>query len=234
MTENSIIPSLEKRVASLLEFNRRRELEAGQQRRTGKSGPTITISREYGCEAYQTAQRLLEMLEKKTGQNWLIIDKGLLEEIARDHNLSEGLLASLGEKNLYLDEMLATFSPNWKSEKDAFILLSQHIMALAEAGNVIIVGRASAFITRFLKNCTHFRLYAPARFKNNSVRWRYGLSEDGAETMIARQQKQRDRFIRDFTDRDPHDMGAYHLLFNNERNSPEKMAHTIVEYVFGS
>jgi len=234
MTENYLIPSIDMRIGSLLEFNRRNELEASQKSRTKKHQPTITLSREFGCEAYPTAEIMQQILEKRTGQAWLIIDKGLLEEVARDHNLSEEVLRNLGEKNLFLDEMLATFSSRWKSDKDTFRLLCRHITALAGAGNVIIVGRASTFITRTMKNCSHFRLYASAEFKNSSIRRRLDLTEEEAEKLIARMQKQRDRFIRDFIDRDPRDMSVYDLLFNNDRNSPEKIARTIVEYVLGS
>lgn len=234
MTEAVLIPTIEKRVASLLEYNRRRDLEANQKSRSRKPGPTITLSREYGCEAYPTAQLLQGMCEETTGHAWVIVDRVLLEEIARNNNLSDELLKHQGEKNLFLDEMLATFSPHWKSERDSFSLLSQHIMALAGTGNVIIVGQASAFIARALGTCFHFRLFASAEFKNRVVRKRLGVSEEEAEKLIAQRQKRRDRFIRDFVDRDPHDMGVYNLIFNNSLNSPSKMAHTIVEYVFGS
>jgi len=231
VTENILIPSIDKRISSLLEFNRRKDLESTRKSRTKKIGPTITISREFGCEAYPTAELLLEILVKKTGQGWVIIDKGLLEEIARDNNLSEEILKHLGEKNQFLDEMLATFSPRWKSDRDAFSLLSQHITALAGIGNVIIVGQTSAFITQPMKNCFHFRLFASAGFKNNSIRRRLGITEDEAEKLIARRQKQRDHFFVNFCDRDPYDMSLYNLLFNNDHNIPEKIANTIVEYV---
>lgn len=234
MPENLLIPSIDKRVGVLLELNRRKEQEETQKSQMRKPRITITLSRESGCEAYPTAECLQEMLEKKTGQSWVIVDKGLLEEVARYHNLSDEVLRNLGEKNRFLDEMLATFSPHWKRDKDVFQLLCQHITALAGVGNVIIVGRGSAFITQSMRNCKHFRLYASAKFKNNTIRRRLELTEEEAEKVIARVQKQRDRFIRDLIDRDPHDMSVYNLLFNNDRNSPEKIAHTIVEYVLES
>jgi len=233
MPENLFIPSIDKRIGSLLEFNRRKDLEADQKGQTKKPRPTITLSREVGCEAFPTAELLLEMLEKKTGQSWMIIDKRLLDEVARNNNLSQEVLKNLGEKNLFLDEMLATFSSHWKSDKDAFRLLCRHITALAGAGNVIIVGRASTFITQTMKNCSHFRIYASAEFKNNSIRRRLDLTEEEAEKLITRLQKQRDHFIRNFIDRDPHDMSVYNMLFNNDRNSADKIARTIMEYVLG-
>lgn len=58
MTESILTPSIEKRVASLLEINRRSELEASWKSRAERPGPIITLSREYGCEAYPTAELL--------------------------------------------------------------------------------------------------------------------------------------------------------------------------------
>jgi len=231
VTEDILIPSIDKRIGSLLEFNRRKELESARNSRTKKTGPTITLSSEYGCETYATAELLQKTLEEKTSQSWLIVDRSLLEEVARNNNLSQDTLKHLGEKNRFMDEMLATFSPSWKNDRDAFSLLSRHIMALAGVGNVIIVGQASAFITQPLKNCYHFRLFASHEFKNNLVKRQLGITRDEAEKLIARKQKERDHFVAEFTGCDPYDRSAYNLLFNNDRISPEKMAKTIVKYV---
>lgn len=234
MTEKVLIPTIEKNLSSLIEFQRRKEQEAAYQSNSKHSKPTITISREFGCEGYPMAERLKEILEKRTGEQWLLMEKKLLGEVARNHNLSENILQALGEKSRFLDEILATFSPRWKSEKDYFRLLCRHIVALATQGNVILMGRGSAFITRPMKNCSHFRLYASAEFKIHSVRHRLDVSANEAEKVIAREQKLRDHFIRDFLDRDAHDLSVYNLVFNNDLNSTDKCARTIVEYVLGS
>jgi cytidylate kinase len=49
---------------------------------------------------------------------------------------------------------------------------------------------------------------------------------------VEKRQKERDRFIRDFLARDAHDLSFYNLVFNNDKSSNEKIAQTIVEYVF--
>lgn len=234
MSEKELIPSIDMRLSALLEVNRRRELEREARGKAGKSGPTITISREFGCEAYPVAERLRELLEKKSGETWVVMDKALLEQVARNHNLSEDILQKLGEKNLFLDEMLATFSPHWKSDKDYFRLLCRHIISLASAGNVIIVGLGSVFITQSLKNCHHFRLYASQKHKIHSLVRRLNISSEEAEKLIVTKQRQRDTFIRDFLDRDAHDLSVYNLVFNNDKNSPEKIARTIMEYVLSA
>jgi cytidylate kinase len=232
MSDRRLIPSIEMRLGSLLEMSRRREMEKEAQRKSEKHGPTITISREFGCEAFPMAERLQELLEKKSGEKWLLMDKLLLEEVSRNHNLSEELLKKLGEKMSFLDEILATFSPRWKTEKDYNRLLCRQIISLANNGNVIIVGRGAAFITQQMEECHHFRLYAPSWFKNNSIAKRLGIPLEEAEEMVIRKQQQRDKFIRDFLNCDAHDLNVYNLAFNNEKNKPEKIAKTIMEYIY--
>lgn len=230
MPEKLLIPSVDMRLGSLLEFSRRGEREASTSHKH-KMRQTITISRDYGCEAYPMAERLQVLMEKKSGETWLIMDKALLDEVARDPSLSATVLNSLGEKSRFLDEILATFSSRWKSEKDHFRALCRHVLSLAEQGNVIIVGRGSSIVTQPLKNCFHFRLYASSGFKVRSLMRRAGIDAEEAEKIIARKQRQRDNFIRDFLDQDAHDLSFYHLVFNNDKNNADTIARTIAEYV---
>lgn len=229
MPDKLLVPSIEMRLGALLEFARRRDESYASR---GKVRPTITISREFGCEAYPMTDSLKEIMEKKTGESWAIMDKALLEEVAKNHQLSEDIVCNLGEKkSRILDELLATFSPRWKSEKDYFRLLSKHVFSLAEKGNSIIVGRGSAIVTQQLKNCYHFRMYASHEFKVASIARRLKISKDEAESVVEKNQKQRDAFISDYFNLDPRDLRFYHLVFNNDKNSPERIAQMIAEYV---
>lgn len=229
MSERLLVPSIEMRLGSLLEFNRRKdEIEASRS----KTRPTITISREFGCEAFPMTECLKGIMEKKTGRPWAVMDKALLEEVAKNHNLSDEIVRNLGEKkSRLLDEVLATFSSHWKSEKDYFRLLCKHVFSLAEQGNSIIVGRGSGIVTQPLKNCYHFRIYASHQFKVASIARRLNISNDEAEGVVEKNQKQRDAFIHDYFNLDPRDLRFYHLVFNNDKNSPERIAQIIAEYV---
>lgn len=229
MSERVLVPSIEMRLGSLLEFTRRKD-ESDASR--GKVRHTITISREFGCEAYPMTEFLKEIMEKKTGQPWAIMDKALLEEVAKHHQLSEEIVNRLGEKkSRILDEVLGTFSPHWKSDNDHFRLLCKHVFSLAEKGNSIIVGRGSAIVTQQLKNCYHFRMYASHAFKVASVARRLKITKDEADSVVEKSQKQRDAFIKDYFSLDPRDLRFYHLVFNNDKNSPERIAQMIAEYV---
>ncbi|MDD2271020.1 MAG: cytidylate kinase-like family protein [Desulfuromonadaceae bacterium] len=229
MSEKLLVPSIEMRLGALLELGRRQEESDAA---CDKPYPAITLSREFGCEAFPVTECLKEIMEKRSGQPWTIMDKALLEEVAKHHHLSEEIVRGLGEKkSRLLDEVLATFSPHWKSDKDHFRLLCKHVFSLAEKGNTIIVGRGGAIVTQQLKNCYHFRLFASHEFKVASIARRLNISKGEADSVVEKNQKQRNAFIRDYFNTDPCDLRFYHLAFNNNKNSPERIAQIIAEYV---
>lgn len=231
MPENLLIPSVDLRIGSLEEYNRRQKEKAAQQHAKPKPRPCITLSREFGCEGYLAAERLRELMMQKTGDEWVLIDKAVLEEVARRHNISEEILQTLGENNNILNEVLATFSPRWKSDQECFMLLSRHIVALAEQGNVIIVELGGAVITRHFEHSSHFRIYGSNAFKAATLSRSLNMEIEAAETLMHKQQKLRDRFTRDFLDQDGHDPALYDLLFNNDRIKPGDIAQTIADFV---
>lgn len=231
MPESRLIPAIESRLSAMLEMTRRQNSSKPQEK---PAKPTVTISREFGCEAYPVAEQLRQELEKQTKESWSLMDKALLEEVTRNHNLSEQVLHNLGDKNRFLDEFLSTFSSRWKSDRDYYRLLCRHIIALAEQGNVILMGRGAPIITNRMKNCYHFRMYASPAFKEASIAKRMGISTAEASELVERRQKERNAFIRDFLDRDPYDLSFYHLVFNNDRNSTEMTARTICSYLLSN
>lgn len=231
MPENLLIPSVDLRIGSLEEYNRRQKEKAALHHRKPKPRPCITISREFGCEGYPVAERLRELMMQKTGDVWVLIDKAVLEEVARHHNISEEILQTLGDNNQILNEILATFTPRWKSHHDYFKLLSRHVVALAEQGNVIISELGGAVITRHIEHSCHFRIYGSDAFKTATLAHRLQIEKEAAEKIMRRQQKARDHFTRDFLNQDDHDPALYDLLFNNDCSSPQRIAATIASYV---
>lgn len=231
MPENLLIPSVDLRIGSLEEYNRRQKEKAALQHRRPRPRPCLTISREFGCEGYQVAELLRELMMQKSGDEWVMIDKAVLEEVSRRHNISEEILQTLGENNRILSDVLATFSPRWKSDQEYFSLLSRHVVALAEQGNVIIVELGGAVITRHIEHSCHFRIYGSDAFKTATLVRRLHIEPEAAEKVMHREQKARDHFNRVFLDQDGHNPALYHLLFNNNRITPAGIAHTIADFV---
>ena len=231
MPDNLLIPSVDLRVGALEEYNRTQKQKALLRHKKPKPRPCVTISRQFGCLGYPVAERVCELMSQKSGEPWLLIDRAVLDEVAKRHNISKDILESLGEKNRLLDDILATFSPRWTHSQDCFRLLCKHVVSLAEQGNVVIMELGGAIITRHFEHSKHFRIYGSMEFKVRTIAERLQMEYEVAEKLVIKQQKQRDTFTRDFLDQDDHNPALYELLFNNDRNSVEKIATTIADYV---
>lgn len=223
-----ILPSIEQRLATLQELQRR---NAKIQLTKKKPRPFITISREFGCEAFPLGLQLRELLEKKTGDSWTLMDKALLEKLAGDLHLARDIFQHIEDEHKFIDELLSTFSPKWKSKKDFYQQLCLQIFALAQQGNVIFVGRGSSVITQKLPHGYHFRLVAPLEYRVSSIARRAQMPQDEAENVVNRMQKIREKFIKDFLNHDIGDPYLYNLIFNNARNSIERIAGIICDYI---
>lgn len=231
MPDNLFIPSVDLRVGALEEYNRVQKEKAAIKHKRSKPRPCITISRQYGCQGYPVAEYLAELMQQKTNEPWVLIDKAVLDEVAKCNNISRDILESLGEKNRRLDDILSTFSPRWTHSQDCFRLLCKHVVSLAEQGNVIIMEMGGAIITRHFEHVWHFRLYGSHDFKVQTIASRLGIEFEDAEKLVVRQQKQRDSFTRDFLDQNDHDPLLYNILFNNDHAGPEKIAQVIAAFV---
>jgi len=231
MPDNLFIPSVDLRIGALEEYNRTQKLKAARHHQRPKKRCCITLSRQYGCQGYPVAERLCELMQQQTGEPWLLIDRAVLDEVAKHHNISKEILENLGEKNRILDDLLATFSPRWTHSQDCFRLLCKHVVSLAEQGNVIILELGGAIITRHFEHAWHFRMYGSPSFKVRTIAQRLKMAEEEAEQFVMRQQRQRDAFVRDFLHQNDHDQLLYDLLFNNDRIEPEKIAQTIACFV---
>lgn len=227
MPVGDLFPSVENRLKAYHEFDFRTK---GLLDKPAPLKPTITLSREFGCEAFPIAEELVRQAEKRTGEPWLLVDKSLLDAVAREHNVSEEIMQSLGSNPRWFDDMIATFSANWKSDQDYYRLLCRQVLLIASAGNAVIVGLGAAIITRSLKNCFHYRLIAEHDFKVRSIARRLKISQQEAEIVVLDRQKERDRIIRKLLDAVEHEPLLYHALFNNGKSKNRQIARIILEH----
>jgi cytidylate kinase len=227
MPIGDLAPSVERRLKAYHELSDR---VRGLTLSTPKK-PTITLSREFGCEAFPVADELVRLAEKKTGEPWLLVDKTLLDAVAKEHHVPEEIMLSLGSKPRWFDDMMATFSANWKSDADYYRLLCRQVIMIASAGNAVIVGLGAPLITRSLKNCFRFRLIGEHDFKVNSIARRLKISSQEAEHFVLEQQKERDRILRKLLDSDMRDPLLYHAIFNNGRIKSRQIAKLILDHV---
>lgn len=228
MPVTELVPSVEQRLRAYHELSAR-----AKARIEGVPlKPTITLSREFGCEAYPVAEELVKLAEKATGEQWLLVDISLLDAVAKVHNIREDVMLSLGHKPRWLDDMFSTFSPHWKTDADYYRLLCEQVVMIANTGNAVIVGLGAAIITQSMKNCFHFRLIAEQNFKVSSIARRMKITKQEAEITVVDQQKERDKIIRKLLDADEHHPLYYHAIFNNGKIRNQQIAKIIAGYVF--
>ena len=231
MPTGDLFPSVEQRLRAYHDLsNRAKELV----KKKAQAKPTISITREFGCEAFPIAEDLVRMAAKHTGERWVLVDKSLLDAIAKENRIPEETMQSLGTKSGLLGEMLATFSKNWKRDADYYRLLCEQVVMTATAGNAVIVGLGAPIITRNMKNCFHVRLIADHDFKVGSIARRLKISRQDAEIMVLDRQAERDKIIKKLLDADEHDPLLYHAIFNNSKLKSKQIARIIFEHVFGS
>lgn len=217
-----LIPSIEQREAAWIQLKERQAL-----RPTTTPRPTITISREYGCEAFPMAERLKARLEAATGEPWNIYDKALVEKVAADEALSLDLLKHLGDESHAQDVLRTHFG--YLTHDEAYTKVVKHLVQVARIGNAIIVGRGGAVVCQDMPHCLHLRLEASFAFRAATLARRLGIPERDAEDMVRTQSKLREKFISDCLQTDITASRWYHAILNNERLNPDALAHVAFE-----
>lgn len=194
--------------------------------------PCITISREFGCQAYPLAENLHRRLNELSDKNeeWTILDRLLLEKIAKDSGYSKPELEYVTKVNPTYRAMITSFMGKEQAEPfEVFTYIRKTIRYFAGAGNSIIVGRGSVCLTQDLPNVLHVRLVAPLSFKLDIITRNLDISENKAIEHIEARQNERDVFTRHFTNMDLSDPHLYHLIINNAKSTLDQMTDLIIK-----
>ena len=227
MLTDKMVPNIEQRMSAWLRIQ-----EQAGRKQPAESKPTVTISRQYGCEGFALAEALERALEQETGDPWMVFDKALIEQVSRDTGVSKRLLDSLGEVSMGLDEVIGTLVPYWKTHADAYRVLARQVVALAGQGNVILVGRGGAVLTRGLANCFHFRLVAPVEYRIESIKQRLNMPFEKARTHLIENQEARDKFIESLLNCSIADPCYYHCVYDISKSSVPSIIRSILALMF--
>jgi len=193
--------------------------------------PCITISREYGCQAYRLSEAVLQRMNEHApeGEEWTMLDRLLLDKIARESGYSKSELNYATHSNPAFRSMFANLmGPDTAKPEKAFTHIKRVIAYFALAGNSIIIGRGGVAVAQNLPNTIHVRLIAPMEFKVRNLMNSMGLTSEEAAKRIIERQKERDKFIKHFTHLDLSDPGLYHLILSNDKSTIREMAEMVV------
>ena len=137
-TLSSLPPSVEQRIAGWIRIQERLAHQVEPKIR-----PSITLSRQFGCEGFPLAERLKALMEAGSAELWNIYDKTLLEKVAHDEGISMDLLKKMGDLTRRL-EALGLHPSTHVNQDAAFEKVANCLLQIAKAGNAIIVGRGGA------------------------------------------------------------------------------------------
>jgi len=198
-----------------------------------KPAPCITISREFGCQAYPLAEELTRRFNARVAGNpWVVIGKQLIEEVSEMSGYTVEQIEKSQDTPASLKSLFSMFLDSSRAEEtEVFSHMKLVIRTFAERGNCIIVGRGGACVTQNLPNCIHLRLVAPYQFRLQKIMKTHGLNEKDARKYIDLHQKQREDFVRRFTGDDIDNSRLFHLVLNNSRMSVENLATVIEVYL---
>jgi len=189
--------------------------------------PVITMSRLPGAMGSDLAHKLASDLQID------LYDHEIVEEIARNANVSQKIVESLDEQDRsVLDEWISSLGEYHMWAYDYLTQLTRVICALGTHGHSIIIGRGASYI---LPKEVSLRVLvvAPLEVRVGNVMLKYRVSEKDARRNIMRSEADRRAFIRKYFQADLTEPTNYDLVVNTE-NTEIDIAARIIKEVFNS
>lgn len=197
--------------------------------------PAVTISRMTGGGGTSIAHELADYLQKLMPGGdgaWTYFDKNLIDKVLEDHNLPQRLVKHFPEDKIYgyesvFGEMLGVHPSTWKLVHQT----SETIHQLARMGQVVIVGRGGNFITAELNHVAHVRLVGSVSKRAERIAKRDLIPKDEAVSFCEKNDKAREKYIRQVFSKDINDPLNYHLVINTDRLADEMVVKLIADFV---
>lgn len=202
--------------------------QSSQWQKTGTDSPTstlapnpaVTLSRQTGAGGLVVGLKLAEYLQQKLpGPRcaWTVFDKNLVQKVLEDHHLPEHMEKFMPEDRAReidsaVEELLGLHPSVWTLVEHSV----DSIFRLAQAGNVILIGRGSHIITRHMTHVFHVRLIgSEARRSQHCIEY-YGLDASQALAYVKNEDRKRRRYLKQYFDRDIEDPLQYHMILNTD------------------
>lgn len=195
----------------------------------------ITIEREYGSGAGEIARRLAERL------GWKLWDQAFTDEIARQMECSSRTVEEREERRdrlayrLFKSFMRGSFEGSLTEPRlnmvdaDCIKRVTQKlVLAAADRGNAVIVGRGSAYHLYGRPDALHVFVYAPFDEKVRRLQ-ATGKSEKEAMDLVDTVDGERSEYIRQYFDVEWPARHYFHLMINTTMGEER-----VVEFILHS
>lgn len=198
----------------------------------------ITISREFGAGGSLVAEHAARAL------GWRVVDNDFVARVAARAGVPEATVAMRDERapgfREWLLRALSRASPELAAptaqappaelEEAALVKVTESVVAdLAEEGRVVLVGRAAPAVLARKEDALHVRIVAPRADRIRAVMARQRLDPAAAERLMDDTDRNRERYHREYYDRDWADPAHFHLVLNTGLLGYEGAGEVIVD-----
>lgn len=186
--------------------------------------PFVTISREPGSGGAPIARAVAAKL------GFAFIDEEIIDEIASSTKQRRAIIKAIDEKSRSRIEDIVHSILNTEYVNDLTYIsaLVKVVLAYALKGNVVILGRGANFITPFAKGL-HVNITAPYQVRVKRAMDFEGLGESEAKQVLAKIEKERRDFVRQYFKQDITKSNAYDLTLNTTYFRVNEACDVIVE-----
>ena len=202
----------------------------------GTGSPFITISRQSAAGGHTLARCVLQEMDKHPDEElfrgWEMFDEKLCAVVAQsdvDSVSYESLVSEDYQSGLHqtIYDMLVGHSEQFSTYKRIF----EVVKTLASIGKVIIIGRAGVFVTAQMPAGIHLRLVAEEAKRVRWARERLEVAEAKAVELVRKQDRDRERLVKDFFDKDINEATHYDAIFNTGRMEHRDLAKMILHMI---
>lgn len=197
-------------------------------------GPVITIAREMGCPGKRLSQLLSETLNVRSAkalkpQDWKWVGKEIFAEAAKEMNIDIGNIKQVfEEKRSVLDEILSAQSRKYyKSDQKIINTTGKVIRAMANHGNIIVLGRGGIAFTRDIPKSLHIYLEAPLQWRATLISEKYKMTMDESKKFAREIDNRRQQYRELFKGKNT-DYTWFDIRFNCMSVKVEEMVETII------
>jgi cytidylate kinase len=125
------------------------------------------------------------------------------------------------------DIVQSLLNPDYVDDVKYITELTKVILAYAIQGNVVIVGRGANFLTPFAKGL-HVNITAPYDIRVRRAMEYEGFTKKKAESVIAKVEKERKEFVKQYFRRDPSKINSYDITLSTAHYTVEQARDLII------
>ncbi|MBI4552688.1 MAG: cytidylate kinase-like family protein [Candidatus Latescibacteria bacterium] len=183
----------------------------------------ITISRQFGAGGHTVVQAVAERL----GPQWQVWDKEIIEQLAHSAQVRTEMVEALDEQTQsWMGEMIHTLFKGYVLETMGYRrYLAQVLLALAQQGNKILLGRGANFV---LRDALNVRLRASEECRAQVIMQRDSITHAEALKKIHQVDHDRAAFTRTVFNREVDNPSEYDMTLQTDTLGLDAAAAAIV------